>query len=100
MEIGAKKTEIIQTYSGLAAAGQNPSPVFGEYLAKHAVLKAKYETPPAEPYTRESQKVGYYPRGLDDEVEHGYNLARTAVQEFESLTAKVLTEITAFSKTP
>jgi hypothetical protein len=92
MEIGRKKTVIIQKYSGLAAADQNPSPVFGEYLAHYAVLKSIYDSPPAEPYAPGSQ-VGYYPRGLDQEVENGYDQARKAVGEFEVLAVNVISRV-------
>jgi hypothetical protein len=97
MMIGRKNTEIIRRYSGLAAAGQPPSPVFGEYLAHFAVLQTTYDAPPQQPYPPESQKIGYYPRGLDAEVEKGYTDACAAVAPFESLTTRVLEMIAAAS---
>jgi gas vesicle protein len=95
MAIGRKQTEIISTYGGLAAVGQEPSPLFGEYLAHFAVLEATYNMPPGNPYPPESQKVGYYPRGMDAAIEQGYLAARNAVAEYEALAAAILTRWSA-----
>jgi hypothetical protein len=97
MSIGRKNTEIIRKYSGLAAAGQPPSAVFGEYLAHFAVLQTTYEAPPPDPYSPESQKVGYYPRDLDAEVEKGYKSACDAVVPFESLASSIVRLVTKTS---
>jgi hypothetical protein len=88
--IGRKKTETISTYSGLAAVGQEPSPLLGEYLAHFAILDATYNNPPEVPPPPESQKVGYYPRGMDATIDQGYVAARKAVAEYESLAARIL----------
>lgn len=100
LAIGRKKTAVISTYGGLAAVGQQPSPLFGEYLAHFAVLEAIYNNPPPEPALPESQKVGYYPRGMDAEIEGGYVQARAAVAEYESLAATILTRWSSRATTP
>jgi len=83
IEIGREMTGVIKTHGGLAAAGQNPPPIFGQYLAHFAILEQLFKNPPKEPFEPGSQKVGYYPMEFDEIVEKGYDQARTDVAEYE-----------------
>jgi hypothetical protein len=86
IRIGERKVEIISKYAGLAAvSGERPSPLFGAYLAHYSLLTTIRGTPPNDALEPESQKVGYYPRGLDDEVLRGYDKAREDINKWERI---------------
>lgn len=87
IQIGRKCVEVISQNSGLAATGYEFSTRLGEYLAHFAILEGIYKDPPAEPFEPGSQRVGYYPMGLDNEVEKGYENARKEVLAYESFSS-------------
>lgn len=84
MTIGKLQAELIHAYGGLAAGGDEPSPLFGDYLAHFAILQATYDQPPDRPHDPESQDSGYFPAGLDLEIKRGYERAMERIEEQSS----------------
>jgi hypothetical protein len=84
IEIGRKKSALISKHGGLAASGQDPPPVFGQYLAHFMILEQLYNHPPTEPFEPGSQKVGYYPMEFDEIVDKGYQRALADVAQYET----------------
>jgi len=83
LEIGRNIVKIISRQGGLAATGRDFSPLLGQYLAHFAILEGIYMHPPEDPFPPESQGVGYYPLGLDEEIAAGYLASRDQVKLYE-----------------
>ena len=84
ISIGRKMKGILSEFSGLAATGQDLSPLYGEYLAHFTILESMYVQNADENYEPISQKVGYYPMAFDAKVEEDYAQARKEVLEYEA----------------
>lgn len=87
ISIGQQAAGVISKHGGLAATGQEHSPLYGEYMAHFAVLDDMYKNCPSEPYEPESQQVGYFPIGFDRIIEADYKKARTDVAQYEGPSA-------------
>lgn len=90
--------EIIQKHNGLAGVGHDFSPLYGEFLAHFTVLKLIYDdTARTDPYPPGFHKIGYYPRGLDEEIAAGYKKTWQAIKKYQEHSDVALASL---AKTP
>jgi hypothetical protein len=93
LDIGKEKCRIIREHAGYASASGEFSKKLGEYLAHYAILQTISKQSEPKRYPPESQKVGYYPRGLDDEIKNGFISTNTEIQTCQQACSTTIQEI-------